>query len=249
MTQQLFLDCFNEDIFLINGKDAKNFVLKWHYSKTFSPYCLINLAKKNKYGELVAVSIWGYGIKPLLTIKKIFPSLEVKDYLELHRLCLRDDQPKNSESKFISECTKYIKKKFKNIKVLFSWADGIRGKPGYVYQASNWLYGGFIKSESFFNKEYHLVHPRSLSRRGIRKKDKWISFGFSKIYGYQFRYIKFLCGHAERKRLLKESPFEWNKNYPKQKDIKLWIDAGEGSRESFQPPMLKGMGQFHHPAP
>ena len=33
-----------------------------------------------------------------------------------------------------------------DIKVLFTWADGMLGKCGYVYQASNFMYVG--KSES-----------------------------------------------------------------------------------------------------
>ena len=70
---------------------AKTFVRSWHYSETFPPHCLLNLGARDKNGVLAAVAIWGYGVRPLHTIRGLFPSLGTRDYLELARLCLRDD--------------------------------------------------------------------------------------------------------------------------------------------------------------
>lgn len=193
--------------------------------------------------------MWGYGVRPKHTIKKMFPSLDVKDYLELNRLCLLDKLPRNSETRFIKENVNYIKKKLPEIKVLFTWADGMRGKPGFIYQASNFYYGGYIWSEFYCTKEGEVIHPRFLiTKYGRRDMDFCYRQGLKKIRGYQFRYCKFLCSHKERKALLRESPFDWNFNYPKIKDLKFEIIAEEGSRETRQLPKLKGMGQFHHSA-
>ena len=54
----------------------------------------------------------------------------------------------------------WIRENCPNVKLLFSWADGLRGKPGYVYQASSWLYGGFIKTELYVDEHGGPVHPR-----------------------------------------------------------------------------------------
>ena len=126
----------------------------------------------------------------------------------------------------------------------------IGGKPGYVYQASSWLYGGFIKTQVYMNEESESVHPRLLiTRYGTRTKEFCKSIGLTKWQGYQFRYVRFLCGHKETKRLLRESTVKWTREYPKTADCKWWKDAGEGSRESHEPPRFEGTGQFRHPAP
>ena len=231
-------------------REAKEFVRRWHYSKIFPPHCLVNLALRDERGDISAVAMWGYGVRPRHTIQKLFPSLNTGDYLELNRLCLRDDEPRNSESHFISLCAEWIRANCPDVKLLFSWADGLRGKPGYVYQASSWLYGGYIKTDLYVDERGGPVHPRlMITRLGTRSRKEWTRQGFAKWWGYQFRYVKFLSGHAERKRLLRESPVRWTRLYPKTADCRWWVDAGEGSRESREPPRLEGTGRFRHPAP
>ena len=227
---------------------AKRFIADHHYAVVCPPSSRLFLGLFKP--ELVGVAVWGYGIRPLHTIKLLFPSLEVKDYFELCRFCVLDDEPKNTETQFLSKCIAYIKLHFAERKVLFSWADGLRGKPGYVYQAASWLYGGKIKSEFYITKSGEVVHPRLLiTRYGRRDKEFTSKLGLRKVWGYQFRYCFFICSHKERKRLLKESAFSWSQNYPKMADLSWEIEAGQGSRESCQLPMLKGSGQFRSPAP
>ncbi len=238
------------DIEQIPLAEAKRFVLCWHYSKIFPPHCLVNLAMRDLEGAIAAVGMWGYGVRPRHTIQKLFPSLGTTDYLELNRLCLREDQPRNSESRFLAQCAEWIRQTRPAVKLLFSWADGLRGKPGYVYQASSWLYGGYIKTDLYVDEQGGPIHPRLMvTRLGSRGRAAWMGQGFSKWKGYQFRYLRFLCSHAERKRLLRESPMAWSQDYPKVGDCRWWVDAGEGSRESREPPKLKGTGQFRHSAP
>ena len=232
----------------IDKKRAKRFIASYHYAKS-TPSTV-----KMSYGlflddELVGVSMWGYGVRPMHTIKKLFPSLDVSEYLELNRLCLLDKMPRNSETSFIKECVNSIKKDFPKVKVLFSWADGLRGKVGYVYQASNWLYGGFIKSEFYITKDNEVVHPRLLRTR-YKTRNVWVGLGLRHVWGYQFRYCKLLGSHKENKYLFKHSLENWGINYPKEKDLKFWIqNAGEESREIRQLPKLEGSGQFRSPAP
>ena len=234
----------------ISLAEAKVFVRTWHYAKVFPPHCLVNLGGRNAAGELVAVGMWGFGVRPKHTIRKLFPSLDTGDYLELNRLCLRDDMPRNSESRFLAECAEWICENQPHVKLLFSWADGLRGKPGYVYQASSWLYGGYIKTDLYVDPDGGPIHPRLMGTRlGTRSRKEWMRQGFSKWKGFQFRYVRFLCGHAERKRLLRESTVRWTQMYPKRADCRWWVDAGEGSRESRRPPRLEGTGRFRHPAP
>jgi hypothetical protein len=235
---------------VVPAEQAKEFVRRWHYAKVFPPHCLLNLGQRDTHDELAAVAMWGWGVRPRHTIQRLFPSLDTGDYLELNRLCLRDDQPRNSETRFLAQCIEWIREHRPEVKLLFSWADGLRGKPGYVYQAASWLYGGFIKTDLYVDERGGPVHPRlMITRFGTRSRAEWTRQGLRKWWGYQFRYVRFLCGHAERKRLLRESPVRWHRQYPKGADMRWWVDAGEGARESRQPPRLEGTGQFRHPAP
>ena len=233
----------------IRNQTGKDFVRNHHYAVICPPITKISIGLFEE-DKLKGVAMWGYGTRPRHTIQGLFPSLGVKDYLELNRLCLLDELPKNSESHFIKGNIEYIKKHFPNIKVLFSWADGLRGKPGIIYQASNFLYGGMIESQFYTTKEGEVIHPRLMITKFGRRDMKFaLQLGLIKIKGYQLRYCKLVCGHKEQKKLLKESPFKWSFKYPKREDLK-WIikDAEEGSRETRQAPSLKGSGQFRHSA-
>ena len=55
-----------------------------------------------------------------------------------------------------------------SVKYLYTWADGIVGKVGYVYQAGNFLYGGFIWSDVYVTD----VSEKKLHFRTIQRKMK-----------------------------------------------------------------------------
>ena len=229
---------------------AKAFVAAHHYAVHVPPHCLLNLGCF-RGGELVGVALWGFGVRPRHTIERLFPSLGTRDYYELNRLCMLDSEPPNGESRFLGLCRRAIRAYAAERRLLFSWADGMRGKPGYVYQADNWLYGGFIRTEFYVTAENEVVHPRLLiTRHGRRDRAFTDRLGLRKVWGRQFRYVRFLCGHRERKRLLAESPITWGQPPPKGADcVWRYQDAAEGSRESHEPPRFEGSGQFRHAAP
>jgi hypothetical protein len=155
--------------------------------------------------------------------------------------------PRNTETRILKLSREKIIHEHPEIKILFSWADGMRGKPGFVYQADNWHYGGFIVSEFYRDKAGEVVHPRQLiTRYGRRDKAFVRRLGLVKYRGPQFRYIRFLCGHKERKRLLSESSFQWDQPYPKMVDI--FLNAGEGSGVIRTATNGQGLVQFQDPA-
>lgn len=236
----------------INKIEASNFVELHHYRKT--------MPKLNKYyyggyvdNKLVGIITFGWGTQPVNTIQKIFPSLSSKDYLEIGRLCLLDEMPKNSESKFMAEVFKLLRVAKPDLKVIFSWSDGIMGKPGYVYQASNFLYAGKIKTDVYITKEGFLIHPRSAKdllkiNAFVRNVPKlhWLTNDFlqinqiTRLKGYQFRYVMFMTGHKETKNLIKESKCLLNKDYPKHDDIKFFsLNFTSGKYEETKFPFYK----------
>jgi hypothetical protein len=231
----------------VSREDANELVSFYHYSDVMPRATKLYIG--GFLGEiLIGVMTLGWGVQPKRTIKKIFPSLNQEDYFEIGKLCLDERMPKNSESKFMSLCFKHIKKNYPKIKLIYSWSDGLLGKPGFVYQASNFLYGGSIWSKRYFTKEGYKIHPRSSrylcednSKKIGKKKLYWLTNDYMKLKGIklykglQFRYCYFLCDDKEKKELLRKSKRVWNINYPKFEDLKWKVKEGERYVDSEQP--------------
>jgi len=237
-----------DKIDLIPYDQAVRLIKHYHYAKIMPRITRFCVGGVNK-NRLVAVCTLGYGVRPLHTIRKCFPDLGVEDYLEVGRLCLSDELPRNTESFFIAGVINLIKKNYKNVKVLYSWSDGIIGKPGYVYQASNFYYGGYIWTEMYLDKNGIRVHPRTLQGISIGEKTgKFKSrsyevakkMGLVKYFGKQFRYVYPMCSKKQWKKLLKTSPFKWERSgYPKTKDCVWKVQTEKGKRiDCGKPPFV-----------
>ena len=218
---------------LVDWRVATLFVQDRHYSPVMP-----KLTKKwlgaYQDDELVGVLTLGWGTNPMGTIKKMFPELTTGDYYEIGKMCMDDEMPRNSESQMISATMKWMKENTPERKYLYTWADGIVGKPGYVYQAANFLYGGFIWSDVYVSETGEKVHFRTIQRKmkkemnrhdtkyGPRPNDtKMGELGFSRVWGKQFRYI--LPMTKKDRKYLKQSTCDWNINYPKGGDLEWKI--------------------------
>lgn len=142
------------NVLVCDRKDIKQFIEKWHYSKSIngimSSYCF-KLMNNNEiiggmiFGKLGMANAW----------KKYAENAE--DVIELRRLCCIDDTPKNTESFFIGACLRWLKKNT-NIKIIVSYADPEYGHSGIIYQASNFTMIGKTSPGKviFWNdKKYH----------------------------------------------------------------------------------------------
>ena len=211
---------------------AIDFIQARHYSKVLPRLTKHWLGCFNGE-ELVGVVTLGWGTQPLQTIKKLFPTLKSEDYYEIGKMCMDDKMPKNSESQMLSRVISWMKKNLPEKKFLYTWADGIVGKVGYVYQASNFKYGGFIWTDIYISPEGEKIHPRSakslLKENAIfsgKKKLFWMTpdflshKGIKRIRGKQFRYI-YPLNKQSSDILKKESTVTWGLEYPKETDL-LW---------------------------
>lgn len=222
----------------INKSNATKFVQTYHYSKVMPKLTKHFLGIFNE-NEMVGVLTLGWGTQPLQTIKKLFPKCTSKDYYEIGKMCMHPDMPRNSESQMLSSIVKWMKVNTPEKKYLFTWADGIVGKPGYVYQAANFYYGGFIWTDIYITAEGEKVHPRSSksllieNSNMVGKKMFWLSDEFMKlkdirrVKGKQFRYIIPLTKQLN-KSLNKDSTVVWNLEYPKHKDLTWREKNSEG---------------------
>ena len=210
-----------------------------HYSKVMPRLTKHYLGFYDDDDRIVGVITLGWGTQPKHTINKLFPGLGTESYYEIGKMCMLEEMPRNSESQMLSLTIKWMKKHTTK-DYLFTWADGIVGKAGYVYQAANFLYGGFIWTDIYLSAEGEKIHPRSSKQLLIENaefegKDKlfWmtpkfmIHKGIRRIKGKQFRYIMPL--NKKAKRNLSRSSVDWAQPYPKDSDL-LWKDATAGGR-------------------
>jgi len=98
-------------------KEGKRFVAEHHYAVVCPPITKPCLGLFEK-GKLVGVALWGYGVRPKHTLKKLFPSLEVPEYLELNRLCVLDEMSRNTETRFLGMMARCIQESRPDVKVL-----------------------------------------------------------------------------------------------------------------------------------
>lgn len=247
----------------ISRSQATDFIQSLHYSKIM-PKLTKHFLGCHLDGELVGVLTLGWGTQPKATIAKLFDGLESKDYYEIGKMCMSEKFPEDSypESQMISAVVKWMKVNTPEKQFLYTWADGIMGKPGYVYQAANFLYGGFIWTQIYISDKGEKIHPRS-SRRlcdenvqfklerepdfFVGKKGEriyWLTQdfldhkGISKIYGKQFRYI--LPLNKKSRKLLKKSNVEWSLNYPKENDLVWDKSTTEGRKRLDKMPYIDG---------
>jgi hypothetical protein len=61
---------------------------------------------------------------------------------ELARLWIDDSMPRNSESWFVGQAVRHVRKTHREAKCLVSYADPSRGHQGHIYRAASWKFDG-----------------------------------------------------------------------------------------------------------
>ena len=130
--------------------------------------------------------------------------------LELQRVALNGKQGHNATSKAVSLAMHQVKQDAVLLKCLFSFADTGQNHIGVIYQATNWLYVGISKGDTFYEKNGKKQHRRSIGT--IRKRQNYkftvTEMGYSSIrvadkYFYVYPYDKKL----KRELLSKQKPY------------------------------------------
>lgn len=137
----------------IPSKEARDIVKRYHYSGKVVANSKIHLGLFRD-GILVGCLQYGPPMNGKKTSDKILKDVEM---MELNRMVMADTEPRNSESQAISCCNKWLKKNT-NIKYILSFSDGKEGNVGYIYQATNWKYIGYMLSDSFYELDGEIVH-------------------------------------------------------------------------------------------
>jgi len=227
---------FGSDEFYVKevGRELANkLIVKNHYSHKFYNGTYIHLGVYID-AKLQGILQYGYAMNPA-SCGSVVKDTKLDQYLELNRMWLSDEAPRNSESMAISYSIKYIKGKMPKIKWIQSFADERCNRYGIVYQACSFNFYG--EHESVFwtlnGEVFHniiMTNTKNVSKAAAnlqKNKDKATS---EKLR--QFRYIKFLDQRWKKKCLLKEEP------YPKH------YDNSNGFEKTEVGMALKKYGKF-----
>jgi hypothetical protein len=142
---------------------VRSFLRKWHYSD------YVNIQEKHTFGlfregvflpELVGICIYTRPAGPSAA-QKYYPQ-DPDKCLELRRLCLVDDTPKNAESFFVSRTLKWLRKNT-DWKFVVSYADPEQGHKGIIYRAANFKYEGITAPGSSLLVDGKPFHIRTLT--------------------------------------------------------------------------------------
>ena len=213
-----------KDIYIkeIDSKLANRLICENHYSGTVPKGVKFHLGifiDEILYG----VAQFGYGIRPQETCKWV-NGTNSDEYLELNRLWISDKLGKNAESNSISKALKYVKEKKPELKWIISFADGMMGKVGIIYQATNFIYTGFRFDTGgiWMTKTGERLHGVSLwhKHKTQKRSDLEIIYGkpLFNVTGGQHRYFYFYNKDFIKDLIIDKLP------YPKQCDIKKHLN-------------------------
>jgi len=267
---------FDFEVMEIDKILATKFVQKYHYSPVM-PAITKHYLGFFLDGDLKGALTLGWGTKPRHTFNKMFPTvgiLEKEDgkfvhdltdwYYEIGKMCLSSDlnDNKGAGSQLVSATIKWLKNNTK-CQYLYTMADGIMGKCGFVYQASNFYYGEKYFTSVYVMKNGEKLHPRTskdlcrenaqflVDRHGEdilmeykadpktgERYPRWFTLDFCKHKGIRRidgLMFRYLYPLNKRaKRMMKQSSMNWGKNYPKSIDLE-WFDVTDRKNKKSVP--------------
>lgn len=235
----------------ISKNVAIDFIHQYHYSKIL-PRLTKHYLGYFEDNVLVGVVTLGWGTQPLQTIKKILYNHDVvtTDYYEIGKMCFL---PEKNGNNFGSTAMKLLidwAKQNTTVKFIYTMADGIMGKCGYVYQAANFRYLGSFKTDVYMDRKTgEKMHPRSIKGLHIenaqmlgKEKVFWLTPDFcelkkiDRIRGLMFRYMYPLDKKARK--MLDSYPEYTNRKNPKEKDLVFERRVTGGQYETIPQPQF-----------
>jgi hypothetical protein len=190
---------------VIPSKVANDFVKKHHYSGKVAATaelhfgCFLN-------NRIIGVVQYGRAINKYLHINLVDGTLW-NEFMELNRMVLIDDTPKNSESRILGITFKLLKKYAPQIKWVMTFADAIQCGDGTIYRASGFKLIAINKSMQLYKlpngDTLHLMglqggeygkHRKNMLKSGYTSAKKYMIevLKGEPLQGQQIKYLKLL---------------------------------------------------------
>lgn len=196
---------------VIDSESSRKIVSRYHYSGKCTSNSQIH------FGVFLNDRLEGaLQFGPSIDKRRMAQNLGIgfNDSLELNRMALSDNCPKNSESRALGICLRILKKKYPHLKLIISFADACQCGDGTIYRASGFKLHSFKKNNSLLideSGEINFNHgTKKYSKKIIAKKSldnkigpdgKYLSSHkkLKPLDGYQMKYIYFFDKDIEKK--------------------------------------------------
>jgi hypothetical protein len=188
----------------IKHYEAYPWLLGKHYAHRIPPI-KYSFGAYSESKELVGVCTFGPPCRAYNNGDFVFKAYRVLT-IELNRLCINDDLPKNTPSFFISQCLSLLPSPC----CVVSYSDHRQGHHGYIYQATNFVYTGL---NDIHDAEYIIngvaTHSRTLTGQGITAPKEWARVNCIERTenGQKHRYFMFIGSKKERRKMLEDLIF------------------------------------------
>jgi len=202
----------------LTAASARDFVRRWHYSG--KPYPKSRLHLGAFMGDrLIGVMQFG---DPLdrRKVLGLVSGTKWHDMIELNRMAMVDDTPKNAESRFISVAMRLIRKEYSNIEWVLSFSDACQCGDGTIYRAAGFVLTQIKKNAAVYRiGNYTFTDVGFRTSAAIRKRLENMSgvamhrisdaagAGARPIEGFQLRYVYFLNREARSRLTVPEVPY------------------------------------------
>lgn len=159
----------------ISYKEAMEVVVREHYLHRKAPCSkAFGLFFKDKLKGVIT-----YGTPSSAPLRRgIAGDKNILNVIELTRLWVSEDVPRNGESFLIGRTLKHCGKE-----IVVSYADTAEGHIGTIYQATNWLYTGLSAKRTNWSVKGVDKHTQTIT-------DKYTSKELKSIYGDKFSLVE-----------------------------------------------------------
>ncbi len=150
----------------VNRNSIVQYIEKRHYSHYVNGVQSLyhyGLYKEGNFGlpKMIGAMMYAYPSMPATAAK--YNPINPTKCLELRRLVCIDDTPKNTESYFIGQTFKMLKRDT-DMEVVVSFADQHHGHTGVIYKATNFEYLGETARGRVLMVDGKEMHSRSLNQ-------------------------------------------------------------------------------------
>lgn len=143
------------------------FIEKWHYSHSAKGQSPKNCFALMHDGDMIGAMIYGFfSMRNQWKKYSVYGIDDEFEVIELRRLVCIDETPRNTESYFIGQTIKYLKKNT-DYKIIVSYADPHHGHAGTIYKATNFYHVGMTAPGKIIDYNGNRHHDKSI--RDINK--------------------------------------------------------------------------------
>lgn len=197
----------------ISSRDANAVIRKLHYSRKTVMNSQLHL------GVFLGSRLEGaLQFGPSLDRRKLLGLVEDtawNGFLELNRLAFSDNLPRNSESRALGVALRLIRRQYRQIEWIVSFADATQCGDGTIYRAAGFLLTRIKRNTTLWGGPDGAVISNIGERTSMKKiqataartdykggadMDHYKALGFKPLAGFQLRYIYF-TNPAARSRL------------------------------------------------